>query len=137
MPTCNLLETVHNKWQQASGGKISDLYQATLDDYARAALQSLFYFNFYLRGGPNGTGPSRSELQLRLAARNGNSRRVVKLMEEVTTMAGVNTTHLEGDTIFDSTKRKLNLPPTDNSNSHRHDRVNFSVPKLGKGMSPT
>ena len=38
MPTCNLSETVHNKWQQTSGGKISDLYQATLDDYARAAL---------------------------------------------------------------------------------------------------
>ena len=138
VPTCNLSKTVHNKWQQASGGKISDLYQATLDDYARAALQSLFYFN-YLRGGPSGTGPSRSELQLRLAARNGNNRRVVKLMKEVTTVAGVNTRipHLEGDTIFGSTKRKLNLPPGDDSDSHYHDRVNFSLPKLGKGMSPT
>ena len=137
MPTCNLSEIVHNKWQQASGGKISDLYQATLDDYARAALQSLFYFN-YLRGGPSGTGPSRSELQLRLAARNGNTSRVVKLMEEVTTVANVNTRipHLEGDTIFGSTKRKLNLPPGDDSDSHRHDRVNFSIPKLGMGMSP-
>ena len=137
VPTCNLSETMYNKWQQASGGKILDLYQATLDDYARAALQLLFYFN-YLRGGPSGTGPSRSELQLRLAVQNGNSRRVVKLMEEVTTVAGVNTRipHLEGDTIFGSTKRKLNLPPGDDSDSHRHDRVNFSVPKLGKGMSP-
>ena len=138
MPTCNLLETMHNKWQQACGGKISNLYQATLDDYAWAALQSLFYFN-YLRGGPSSTGPSRSELQLCLAARNGNSRRVVKLMEEVTTVAGVNTRipHLEGDTIFGSTKRRLNLPPSDDSDSHRHNRVNFSVPKLGKDMSPT
>ena len=59
-------------------------------------------------------------------------------MEEVTTVAGVNTRipHLEGDTIFGSTKRKLNLPLGDDSNSHRHDRVNFTVPKLDKGMSP-
>ena len=129
---------MHNKWQQASGGKISNLYEVTLDDYARVALQSLFYFN-YLCSGPSGIGPSRSELQLRLAAWNGNSRRVVKLMEEVTIVAGVNTRipHLEGDTIFGSTKRKLNLPLGDDSDSHRHNRVNSSVPKLGKGMSPT
>ena len=55
-------------------------------------------------------------------------------MEEVTTVAGVNTRipHLEGDTIFGSTKRKLNLPPGDDSDSHRHDLINFFVPKLGK-----
>ena len=58
-----------------------DVYHATLDDLTRAALQSLFYFN-YLRGGPSGTGPSKSELQLRLASRNGNSGRVVKLLEK-------------------------------------------------------
>ena len=54
-------------------------------------------------------------------------------------MASVNTRipHLEGETIFGSTKRKLNLPPGDDGNSHRHDHVNFVVPKLGKGMSPT
>ena len=129
---------MHHKWQQASGGKISDVYHATLDDYARAALQSLFYFN-YLRGGPSGTGPSRSELQLRLASRKANSKRVVKLLEQVTAEAGVNTRipHLERETIFESTKRKLDLPPGDDSDSHRHDRVNFTVPKIGRGMSPS
>ena len=45
MPTCNLSETVHNKWLQASGNKMIDVYHATLDDLTRAALQSLFYFN--------------------------------------------------------------------------------------------
>ena len=63
VPTCNLSETFHNKWLQASGGKMTDVYHATVDDFTRAALQSLFYFN-YLRGGPTGTGPSKSELQL-------------------------------------------------------------------------
>ena len=54
-------------------------------------------------------------------------------------MANVNTrvSHLEGNNIFGSTKRKLNKPLADDSDSHCHDRVNFTVPKLGKGMSPT
>ena len=63
VPTCNLSEIVHNKWLQASGNKMTDVYHATIDDFTRAALQSLFYFN-YLRGGPAGTRPSKSELQL-------------------------------------------------------------------------
>ena len=115
-----------------------DVYHATLDDLTRAALQSLFYFN-YLRGGPSGTGPSRSELQLRLTLRNGNSRRVVKLLEKVTAEAGVNTRilHLEGETIFGTAKRKLDLPPRDESDSHRHDRVNYCIPKMGRRMSPS
>ena len=114
-----------------------DVYHATLDDLTRATLQSLFYFN-YLRGGPSGTGPSRSELQLRLASRNGNSGRVVKLLEKVTAKAGVNTRipHLEGETIFGTAKRKLDLPLGDESDSHRHDRVNYCIPKVGRGMSP-
>ena len=134
---CNLSETVHNKWLQASGNKMIDVYHATLDDLTRAALQSLFYFN-YLRGGPSRTGPSRSELQLRLASRNGNSGRVVKFLEKVTTEAGVNTRipHLEGKTIFGTAKRKLDPPPGDESDSHRHDRINYCIPKVGRRMSP-
>ena len=33
MPSCNLAETVHNKWLQASGNKGDDLYIAAMDDY--------------------------------------------------------------------------------------------------------
>ena len=50
-----------------------DVYHATLHDLMQVALQSLFYFN-YLKGGPCETGPSKSELHLRLALRKGNSR---------------------------------------------------------------
>ena len=62
----------------------------------------------------------------------------MKLLEQVTAEASVNTRvpHLEGDTIFGSTKRKLNLPPDDDSDSQRHDRVNFIVQMFGKEMSP-
>ena len=28
VPTCNLLETIHNKWLQASGNRMVDLYSA-------------------------------------------------------------------------------------------------------------
>ena len=45
--------------------------------------------------------------------------------------------HLEKETIFGSAKQKLDLPPRDESNSHSHDRINYSVPKLGKGLSPS
>ena len=114
-----------------------DVYHATVDDLARTALQSLFYFN-YLRGGLSGTGPSKSKLQLRHASRVGNSNHVVKLLDRVAVEASINTRvpHLEGETIFRSTKRKLDLPPGDDSDSHWHDCVNFSIPMLGKGMSP-
>ena len=33
MPFCNLVETVHNKWLQASGNKGGNLYVASVDDY--------------------------------------------------------------------------------------------------------
>ena len=29
------------------------------------------------------------------------------------------------------------MPADDESDSHRHDRVNYSIPKLGKGLSPS
>ena len=136
IPTCNLSETVHNKWLQASGNKMIDVYHATVDDFAQAALQSLFYFN-YLRGGSSGTRPSKFELELRLASRNGNSKCVMKLLDEVAVEADLNTRvpHLEGETIFGTAKRKLNLPPGDDSDSHRHDQMNFAVPKVDEGVS--
>ena len=68
---CNLSETVHNKWLQASGNRMVDLYSATVGDYNRAALQSTGYYLF-LKGDRSGTGPSASVLKLRLASRSGN-----------------------------------------------------------------
>ena len=110
VPTCNLSETVHNKWLQASSGKMIDVYHAMVNDFTQAALQSLYYFN-YLHGGAARTGPSKTELQLCLAARTGNSKRMVKLLDHVAIEVGLNTRvlHLEGETIFDSAKHKLDF----------------------------
>jgi hypothetical protein len=38
--------------------------------------------------------------------------------------------HLEGEEIFGSTKRKLDLPPGNDGDSHRPDKVNFSQPRV-------
>src|SRR5450759_2063919 len=37
---------------------------------------------------------------------------------------------LEGAEIFGSTKRKLDLPPGSDHDSHRQDKVNFSIPRM-------
>lgn len=133
MPTCNLSETVHNKWLQASGNNMVDLYDATLDDYCRAALQSTQFHNFF-KGHLGGSGPCRNVLKLRAATRNGNPVKVAQIVGQISVDAGLNSRvpHLEGESIFGSAKRKLDLPPGDDDDSHRHDRVNFSIPKLGK-----
>jgi hypothetical protein len=38
--------------------------------------------------------------------------------------------HLEGEEIFGSTKHKLDLPPGDDGDFHRPDKVNFSQPRV-------
>ena len=137
MPTCNLSKTVHNKWLQASRNRMVDLYSSTVDDYSRVALQSVGYYLF-LKGGWIGTRPSASVLKLRLASRSRNPSRVVKLVDEISGDIGLITQlpNLEGERVFGSAKRKLDLPTGDDSDSYRDDRVNFSVPKLSKRASP-
>ena len=68
MPSCNLAETVHNKWLQASGNKGGDLYVAAVDDYICAFLQVVAYYQF-LKGSARGLGPSKEELKLKCAQR--------------------------------------------------------------------
>jgi hypothetical protein len=128
---------MHNKWHQASGSNMSDLYNATLDDYCRAALQSTTYHN-YLKGIGGGTGPDRSVLRLRSASRSGDPRKIAQAVGDLSADAGLNSRvpHLEGESIFGSAKRKLDLPLGDESDSHRHDRVNFTLPKIGRRMTP-
>ena len=56
------------KWLQASGNKGGDLYVAAVDNYIRASLQIVAYYQ-YLKGGVEGLGPSKEELKLRCAQR--------------------------------------------------------------------
>ena len=66
MPSCNLVETVHNKWLQAFSNNSGDLYVAAVDDYIRIFLQVVAYYQ-YLKGGVDGFGPRKKELRLRSA----------------------------------------------------------------------
>jgi hypothetical protein len=68
MPSCNLAETIHNKWLQASGNNGGDLYVATVDDFVRAFLQIVNYYQFF-KDDVGGTGLTKKELKLRMAER--------------------------------------------------------------------
>ena len=69
MPTCNLAETIHNKWLQQSGKRGTNMYVATVDDFVRAFIQMVRYYQ-YLKGNHAGTGPGKEKLLLRVAQRS-------------------------------------------------------------------
>jgi len=68
MPSCNLAETVHNKWLQQLGNRGNDLYVATVDNYVSTFMQMVRYYHF-LKGENPGMGPGKTELMLRVAQR--------------------------------------------------------------------
>jgi hypothetical protein len=136
VPSCNLAETVHNKWLQQSGNRGNDLYVATVDDYVRAFMQMVRYYQF-LKGENPGTGPGKEELLLRVAQRyaerTGNPK---GLNDAMATVPGVGEyctrePHFEGEEVFGSHGRMPNLPPGSQHDSHRPDKVNFSRPRVG------
>ena len=82
MPSCNLSETVHNKWLQQSRNRGSDLYIAAVDDFVRAFMQCTNYYA-YLKGDRSGTGPGKEELRLRAAQRSGDAKRIVAALKHM------------------------------------------------------
>ena len=140
MPSCNLAETVHNKWLQASGNKGGDLYVATVDDYIRAFLQVVAYYQF-LKGGIGGVGPSKEELKLRWvqcrAERTGDPTVLQKTFLDMPGAEDFCTRepHLEGAEVFGSQKRKSDTPIGTDSETHRLDTINFSCLRLGKRVT--
>src|SRR6202048_502896 len=131
IPSCNLSETVHNKWLQQSGNRGSDLYVATVDDYVRAFMQCTNYYA-YLKGDRSGTGPGKDELRLRAAQRSGDAKRIVAALER---MPGADQwctrkPQLEGEEVFGTTKRKLDLPPGSEHDSTRPAKVSLSLPTV-------
>ena len=133
MPSCNLAETVHNKWLQQSGKRGSDLYTAAVDDYVRAFMQVVAYYQ-YLKGEGGGTGPGKEELRLRAAKRKAQcTGNPAVLKGAMAAMPGADEfcmrdPHLEGAEVFGSRKRKPNLLLGSEHESHRPDKVNFSHP---------
>ncbi len=134
MPSCNLAESVHNKWLQASGNNGGDLYVATVDDYIRAFLQVVNYYQ-YLKGDVGGTGPSKQELKLRMAERRAQKTGDPKVLKDpMLDMPGADEfctrdPHMAGEEVFGSLKRTPDLPLGADDESHRPDKVNFSHPR--------
>jgi len=61
MPSCNLAETVHNKWLQESGNCGSDLYIAIVDDFVRTFMQMVRFYQYFKANGV-GTCLGKEEL---------------------------------------------------------------------------
>jgi hypothetical protein len=68
MPSCNLAESMHNKWNQQSSNRGSDLYIITIDDFIRTLMQVVRYYQ-YMKDDRTGIGPGKEELQLRATQR--------------------------------------------------------------------
>ncbi len=66
MPTCNLVEIVHNIGLQQLRKCNTSLYIVTCDNYVWIFKQSTLY-QYYLQGGPFGHSPDRNEFLLRRA----------------------------------------------------------------------
>jgi hypothetical protein len=89
-------------------------------------------YRAYLKGKASGTGPSKQELKLRMARCSSDPKKIEKALSQLprVEVATTQIPHLEGEEIFGSTKRKLDLPPGDDGDSHRPDKVNFSQPRV-------
>jgi hypothetical protein len=95
-------------------------------------------YRAYFKDKSSGTGPSRQELKLRAAKHSGDPKKIAEALSQLPGVEVATTPilHLEGEEIFGSTKRKLDLPPGDDGDSHRPDKVKFSHPQM-QTMSKT
>jgi len=131
MSSYNLSKAVHNKWLQMSGNRGNKLFDATCNDKIRAWMQMINY-RAYLKGHASESGPSKGELKLRAAQRNKDPKKIAEALNTLSGSKGVESRipHLEGEEIFGSTKRKLDVLIGYSGDSHRPDKVNFSQPHV-------
>jgi hypothetical protein len=106
---------MHHKWNQQSGNRGSDLYTTTVDDFVRALMQVVRYYQ-YLKGDWAGTGPGKEELQLRVvqrtADRTGDSKVLNVAMAKLpgAELFCTRAPHMAGEEVFGSQKRKPMFP---------------------------
>jgi hypothetical protein len=76
--------------------------------------------------------PSRQELKLKAARRSGDPKKIVEALSQLLGVEGSTNqmSHLKGEEIFGSTKRKLDLPLGDDGDYHQLDKINFSQPQV-------
>ena len=89
-------------------------------------------YRAFFRGHASGSQPSKGELKLRAARRSGCPKKIAKALNTLPEAHGVGTRvpHLEGEEIFGSTKKRLDVPIGDAGDSNRLDKVNFSQSRV-------
>ena len=109
---------------------MTSLHEATMDDMIRAFMQIANY-RAWLKRGLDGRGMDYASLKLKAVVRCGDPKILVDAMKSYSGAEGTNTRNcaLEGSELFGSTKRKLNLPPGVDCESHRLDKMNYSIPQ--------
>jgi hypothetical protein len=126
MPSCNLAESMHHKWNQQSGNRGSDFYIAIVDDFIRALMQVVRYYH-YLKGDCVGTGLGKEELQLRAAQctaeRTGDPKVLNVAMAKLlgAKLFCTRAPHMAGEEVIGSQKRKADVLPGFEGESHRPD----------------
>ena len=91
----------------------------------------------WLKGGLDSKGPNFASLKLEATARCGDPETLADAMKSCPGSEGANMKDcsLEGSELFGSTKRKLNLSSGVDCDSHRPDKVNYSIPRLNTGAT--
>ena len=104
-----------------------------MDDIIHAFIQ-IVHYRSWLKGGSSRKGPVQASLKLKAATLIGNAKLLSKAMRSYTRAENLNTRDcaLEGSELFGSSMRKLDLLPGFEYDSHRSDKVNYSIPHLNK-----
>lgn len=128
VPTCNLVDKVHNKWMQQVGNKMTCLYEATMEDMIRAFMQIVNYRS-WLKRGFNSEDPNSVLMKPKVVAQVWRSL-ATNGGHEILAGCWRPKQHglcLGGSELFDSTKQKFNLPSGQDCKSHRLDKVNYFI----------
>ena len=90
IPTCNLAQTVHNKWLEQSDNKMTCLYETRINDITCAFMQIANY-QAWLKGGLDGKGTDFASLKLKPVVRCGDPKMLANAMKSYSGAEGANT----------------------------------------------
>jgi len=107
------------------------LHTTTSNDYVWTFKQTTLWYHFK-KGGPLGHGHDRNELFLDKTTQFGDLKQLVNAILKYAPSSSFTTTitHMERDEIFGFCKWKLDLLPRSKGDSHKHDCVEFSHPRV-------
>ena len=119
MPTCNLTETMHNKWLHQYGNNMTCLYEATVDNLTLKFMHIANYKS-WLKVGSTGKSFDFASLKLKVVAMCGDLKLLADAMKFYPGLEDLYTRDcaLEAYELFGSTKQKFDLPPGVDCDSH-------------------